>query len=71
MWTYHKVKELREKFDNNQEISVEEKRKLEKYVRQKQEVADLGGEWSQVQLERAKFLLHKIKEKHELEVKTP
>jgi len=68
MWTYHKVKELREKFENDQEISVEEKRKLEKYVRRKKKVAHLGGEWSEAQLERAEFLLHKIKKKEAVEV---
>jgi len=63
VWSYHSVKELREKFNNNKEITAAEKRKLEKYVRQKKKVAHLAeGEWSKKQLRRAEFLLHKIRE---------
>ena len=66
VWSYHSVKELRQKFNQGEEISAAEKRKLEKYVRQKKKVADLAkGEWSKKQLRRAEFLLHKIKEKQE------
>jgi len=63
VWSYHSVKELRKKYENEEEISAAEKRKLEKYVRQKKKIADQAvGEWSKKQLHRAEFLLHKIQE---------
>lgn len=70
VWSYHSVKELRKKYNNGGEITAAEKRKLEKYVRQKKKVADkAAGEWSKKQLRRAQFLLHKIqKESRTIEV---
>jgi hypothetical protein len=62
VWSYHSVKKLRQKFNNGEEITAAEKRKLEKYIRQKKKVAHLArGNWSEKQLKRAEFLLHKIK----------
>lgn len=61
VWSYHSVKELRKKYNNDEEITAAEKRKLEKYVRQKKKVADLAQDgWSKKQLTRAELLLHKI-----------
>lgn len=61
VWSYHSVKELRKKYNKGGDITPAEKRKLEKYVRQKKKVADqAAGEWSTKQLRRAEFLLHKI-----------
>jgi len=72
VWSYHSVKELREKFNRGEEITVEEKRKLEKYIRQKEKVADHPeGNWSNKQLRRAEFLFHKIqKQEQTVEVET-
>ena len=71
VWSYHSVKELRKKFNKDKEVTPAEKRKLEKYIKQKKKVADLAkGEWSKKQLRRAEFLFHKIQkqEKQTIEV---
>lgn len=72
VWSYHSVKELKKKFDKGEQITTEEKRKLEKYIRQKKKVAELPkGEWSKKQLTRAEFLFHKIQkqeQKQQIEV---
>lgn len=72
VWTYHNVEELRKKYQNDEEISVEQKRKLEKYIRIKQQVAHHPTEdWSETQLHRAEFLYHKINQEQEkIEVET-
>jgi len=64
VWSFHSVQELKQKFKKGEEISVEEKRKLEKYVRRKKK-APCTSEWSKTQLLKAEKLLHDIKEKHE------
>lgn len=70
VWTYHSVKQLRKKYENDEEISIEEKRKLEKYIREKKKTVDRAqGEWCKTQLTRAEFLFHKIqKESQTVEV---
>ena len=72
VWTYHSVEELKEKFNNGEDVSVEEKRKLEKYIRQKKKLADHPqGEWSKKQLLNAEFLFQKIQNQEQtVEVET-
>lgn len=60
VWTYHSVKELKQKHNNGEKISIAEKRKLEKYIRLKKK-APCTDEWSQTQLKKAEKLLFFIK----------
>jgi len=71
VWSYHSVEELRKKYENGEEISAAEKRKLEKYIRRKKKMEDVTkGSWSTKQLRRAELLLHKItKDEERIEVK--
>ena len=64
VWSYHSVKELKEKYKKDEEITVEEKRKLEKYVRRKKR-APCTDEWSKTNLLKAEKLLQDIKQRHE------
>lgn len=66
VWSYHSVKELKEEFKAGEEITVEEKRKLEKYIKRKKKVP-CTKEWSQTQLLKAEKLLHDIKQRQEKE----
>jgi len=65
--TYSWVKDLKEKHKEGREISISEIRKLEKYVRQKEKVADLpDGDWSKVQFLKAKRLLKRLRKENDM-----
>jgi len=69
VWTYHSVEELRNKFDQGEEITAAEKRKLEKYIKQKKKVVkNTSYKWDDKQLLRAEYLLHKIQKQEKIEV---
>lgn len=71
VWTYHSVEQLREKYNQGGEITAAEKRKLEKYIRQKKKVAGQARDsWDLTQLRRAEFLFHKIQQDQKIEVET-
>lgn len=57
------VKKLKEKYYSEEEISVSEVRKLEKYVTRKQKMTDVSGaDWSKKQLLKAERLLEELKQ---------
>lgn len=69
VWTYHEVKKLNKKRLNDEEITVPEIRKLEKYIRRKKKVSPLAkGKWSNKQLLKAERLLHSLKQDKDMVV---
>jgi len=69
VWTYDQVEELRKKHARNEEITQEELNNLKKYIKVKKQVAHLPiEEWSETQLLRAEFLLHKLTNEQKIEV---
>lgn len=67
VFSYQDVKQLRKKVhDHDEEITLEEVRKLEEYVAEKENAPDIDAEWSRKQELRAKNLLQELKKQMEL-----
>lgn len=71
VWSHKAVEDLRQKFKDGEEITVQERKKLEKYIRLKKQNqekklgvnAGVGGDWAETQILRAEKLLHDIKQR--------
>jgi len=70
VYTYRQVQKLAQKHAQDKEIAKEELQKLEEYVENKKQVAELArGKWSKKQLANAELLLHKIKSSNTSSIK--
>lgn len=62
VFSYWNIKQLRKKkYDDDKEITVEEVRKLEEYIKEKEKAPEIDAEWSRKQELRAKKLLQDLK----------
>jgi len=62
VWSYHSVKELKQKHRNGEEITDEEKEKLDAYIQRKKQ-APCKKTWHQEQLRIAEKLQFKLQQK--------
>lgn len=70
VWSYKSVKKLREKFRDGEEITVQEKRKLEKYIKLKKQnvrkkLGPMPHSEEKKRILRAEKLLHDIERQQE------
>lgn len=62
VFSYYDIKQLMQKrYDDDAEITVEEVRKLENYVEEKEKAPEIDAEWSRKQELRAKKLMQDLK----------
>lgn len=64
VWSYHSVKELRQDYKQGKDVSIQQQRKLEKYIKRKKKTPN-HKEWKKTQLLKAERLLHQIKQDRE------
>jgi len=53
VWSYHSVKELRQDYKQGEDVSIQEQRKLEKYIKRKKKTPN-HKEWKKTQLSKPK-----------------
>jgi len=69
-YTYHDVKQLKNKHHRDEEINTTQIRKLEKYVKRKKKVTQIHNQkWSRKQLMKAERFLQKLKKEKNMTIK--